>query len=150
VADHFDCKGLTLLAEAELASSCIRVDTTVDLILFGNAKHCALLKEVAMTFFAANPTSVMFSPGWEKVEELLALIKELMEVVANNNKKKSAPAASDEERDCKRMCVAAVRRKLEDEGLEVDGSKEILIRSFEEDEIKQQENDDDSDNSGSS
>jgi hypothetical protein len=59
-----------------------------------------LLKEVAMDFFAANPTSVMSSPGWEKVEESLPLMKELMEVVFIK-KKRSAPADAEEERDYK-------------------------------------------------
>jgi hypothetical protein len=150
VANRFGCKGLKLAAEAELAASGISVDTAADMILLGDAKNCALLKEAAMDFFAANATSVMSSPGWEKVEESLPLMKELMEVVVNTNKKRSAPVASDEDRDCKRMCVSALRRRLEDKGLEVDGSRDTIIRRLEEEEIKQQENDDDSNNSGSS
>jgi speckle-type POZ protein len=50
VADRFGCKGLKLLAEAELVESGITVDTAADLIILGDAKNCALLKEAAMNF----------------------------------------------------------------------------------------------------
>jgi speckle-type POZ protein len=126
VADRFGCKGLKLSAEAELVESGITVDTAADLVLLGDAKNCALLKEAATDFFAANPTSVMSSLGWEKVEESLPLMKELMAVLASNKKR---------ERDHRRMCVSALRRKLDEKGLDVDGSREMLISRLEEVEV---------------
>jgi speckle-type POZ protein len=142
-ADRFGCKGLKLAAEAELAESGITVDTAAEIILFADGKTCALLKEVAIDFFASNPTSVMSSSGWAKLRESASLLAELMEVLVNNNKKRSAPADdSDEERDTKRMCVSSLRRKLDEKGLDVDGSREMLIRRLEEG-----ENDVGSDNS---
>jgi speckle-type POZ protein len=134
VANRFGCKGLKLSAEAELVESGITVDTAADLVLLGDAKNCALLKEAAMDFFAANPTSVMSSPGWEKVEESLPLMKELMAVLASN-KKRPAPADADEERDHKRMCVSALRRRLDEKGLDVDGSREMLVSRLEKVEV---------------
>jgi hypothetical protein len=130
VANRFGCKGLKLAAEAELAASGITVDTAADMIMLGDAKNCALLKEAAMGFFASNPTSVISSPGWGKVEESLTLMKELMVVLAGN-KTNSAPVDSDE-LDYKRMCVSSLRRRLEEKGLDIDGSREVLIRRLEE------------------
>jgi hypothetical protein len=101
-ANRFDCKGLKLAAETEPASSGIFVDTAADMILLGDAKNCALLKEAAMDFFAANPTSVMSSSGWANIRESGALLAELMYVAFINNKKGSDPADFDE-RDYKRM-----------------------------------------------
>jgi hypothetical protein len=130
VANHFGCKGLKLLAEAELVESGIRVDTAADLILIGDAMNCALLKEAAIDFFAKNAESVKASSGWAKIRESVALMDELIEVLVVN-KKRSAPADADEERDYKRLCVSTLRGKLEVKGLDVDGSREMLISRLE-------------------
>jgi hypothetical protein len=134
VANRFGCKGLKLAAEAELASSYITVDTAADMILLGDAENCALLKEAAIEFFATNPMPVMSSSGWEKVEESLPLMKELMAVLAGN-KKRSAPAHADEDRGYKHMRVSALRRRLDEKGLDGDGSREMLISRLEEVEV---------------
>jgi hypothetical protein len=149
VANRFGCKGLKLAAEAELVDSGITVDTGAELVLLGDAKNCALLKEAAIAFFAANLTSVMSSPGWANIRVSAALLAEIMDVLASNNQS-SAPVDGSDKKDYKRMCVSSLRRKLDDKGLNVDGSKEILIRRLEEEDINQKENDDSSDNSGSS
>jgi speckle-type POZ protein len=139
VANRFGCKGLKLLVEVELVESGITVNTAADFILLGDAKNCALLKEAAIDFFAANPTSVMASSGWKQIEESLPLMKELMDVVVSS-KKPSAPA--DTEVDDTQMCVSTLRRKLEEMGLDVDGSREMLINR-----LQQGDNDDGSGNS---
>jgi speckle-type POZ protein len=141
VADRFGCKGLKLVAEAELVASGILVDTAADLVLLGDAKNCALLKEAAMEFFAKNAESVISSSGWAKVTESLPLMKELMEVLVTTHKKRLAPDNPDEERDCKRMRVSTLRRMLDEKGLDVDGSRDVLISRLEE-----VDNDDGSDN----
>jgi hypothetical protein len=51
--------------------------------------------------------------------------------VLAGNKKRSAVADADE-RDFKRMCVSSLRRKLDERGLDVDGSREMLIRRLDE------------------
>jgi speckle-type POZ protein len=132
VANRFGCKGLKLLAEAELVESGITVGTAADLILIGDAKNCALLKEAAIDFFAKNAESVKSSPGWAKLRESAALLDELLDVVLVNKKRPAPADQSDEEKDYKRMCVSTLRRTLEDQGLDVDGSREILISRLEE------------------
>jgi hypothetical protein len=76
VANRFDCKGLKLAAEAELVELGITVNTAADMIMFGDAKNCALLKEAAIGVFAANLESVMTSPGWANIRESAALLAE--------------------------------------------------------------------------
>jgi speckle-type POZ protein len=131
VANRFGCKGLKLLAEAELVESSITVDTAADLILIVDAKNCALLKEAAVEFFAENAKSVKASPGWANLRESAALLDELMDVVFINKKRPAPAYQSDEETDYKRMCVSTLRRKLEEKGLDVDGSREMLISRIE-------------------
>jgi hypothetical protein len=67
-------------------------------------------------------------------------MKELMAVLASK-KKRSAPADAGEDRDYKRMRVSTLRRTLDGKGLDVDGSREMLINRLEEG-----NNDDGSDN----
>jgi hypothetical protein len=79
----------------------------------------------------------MSSPGWANITESAPILKEIVEVLTSkkkkiSKKKRAAPAASDEERDYKRMCVSDLRRNLDARGLDVDGSRETLIRRLEE------------------
>jgi hypothetical protein len=76
VADRFGCKGLKLAAEAELVASEISFETAADLVLLGDSKNCALRKEAAIDFCAANLASVGSSPGWGEIEESLPLMKD--------------------------------------------------------------------------
>jgi hypothetical protein len=119
VADLFGCKGLKLLVEAELVASGISVGTAADLIIVGDARNCALLKEATTDFCAANLASVMSSPGWGKVEESLPLMKELMALLTIKTKrsapaplfeiKSSAPANGSDKEHYKRMRVSTLR-----------------------------------------
>jgi hypothetical protein len=104
-------------------------------------KNYALLKEAAINLFAANPAAVMPSSGWKQIEESLPLVKELMEVLVGNKNRPARPVDSDE-KDYKRLSVSTLRLKLDEMGLDVDGSKMILISRLE-----QEENDDGSGNS---
>jgi hypothetical protein len=108
-----------------LAASGITADTAADLVLLGDAQSCALLKEAAIYFFAANPSSVMSSPGWVNITESAPLMKELMEALVSN--KKIFSSVDSDELDFTRMCVSTLRRKLDEKGLDVDGSREMLI-----------------------
>jgi hypothetical protein len=97
-----------------------------------DSENCALLKEAAIDVFSENLKSVKASPGWAKVRESMALADELMDVIFINKKRPAlADETDDEERDDKRMCVSTLRRKLKDKGLDVEGSREMLIRPLE-------------------
>jgi len=132
-ADRFGCTGLKLAAEAEMAAEGIDVDNAAELILLADGANCAMLKEAAMDYFAANAQTVMDSKGFEQVKESPAIMAELMSVALGVNKKRCfASSGADSSRDFKRMRVAALRQKLDDRGLDVDGSKEMLVTRLEE------------------
>jgi hypothetical protein len=97
-----------------------------------DSENCALLKEAAIEFFAANLTSLMPSSGWANMTESAPIMRDIMEG-AFIKKKRSAPAdGSDEERDYKRMRVSTLRRKLDEKGLDVNGSRGMTISRLEE------------------
>ena len=94
--------------------------------LFADVTNCAMLKEAAMDYFVANVEAVMASAGYEQVVESPAIMREMMAAMAAGNKKRSAESADDAEgRDYK-------RQKLDEKGLDVDGSKEMLMSTLEE------------------
>jgi len=122
--------GLKLAAEAELASDGVNVENAAELILFADGTHCAMLKEAGMNFFMANSEAVMGSAGYADLKESPDILNELM-VALVGSKKRSAHSGPDN-RDYKSMCVSTLRQKLDGKGLDVDGSKEMLISRLEE------------------
>jgi hypothetical protein len=123
IADRFRCIGLKLMAEKDLVETGITEDTVAELILLAHEKNCSLLKEAAVEFFAANPSAVMSSVGWTKVTKSPDIMKELMQVLVGKE--------SDESNDYKYLRVADLRKMLEDQDLDVDGSREMLIDRLE-------------------
>mmetsp|Transcript_21616 Transcript_21616/g.44566 ORF Transcript_21616/g.44566 Transcript_21616/m.44566 type:complete len:97 (+) Transcript_21616:1671-1961(+) len=89
-----------------------------------------MLKEAGMNFFMANSEAVMGSAGYADLKESPDILNELM-VALVGSKKRSAHSGPDN-RDYKSMCVSTLRQKLDGKGLDVDGSKEMLISRLEE------------------
>ena len=131
-ADKYGCTGLKLAAEAKMAAAGISTDDAAELILFADATNCAMLKEAAMEYFVANAEDVMASEGYKQVAESPAILGEMVGALAAGNKKRSAGSSEDDGRDFKRMRVATLRQKLDEKGLDVDGSKEMLVSRLEE------------------
>ena len=128
-ADRFGVTGLKLSAEAELASSSINAESCAELILFADGTNCAMLKEAAVDFFVAQSVDVMKSDGYEQIEQSPTITKELMLAMAAGSKKR--PASGTSSGDIKRMRVSALRQELENKGLDVDGSKDMLVARLE-------------------
>ena len=129
VADRFGCTGLKIFAEAELASAEISTDSVAELILFADATNCALLKEAAMDKFVDDIEGVMASDGYDQVKESPAILAEMMAAMVSANKKRPPSDGGDDgdDKDYKRMRVATLREKLEAKGLDIDGSKDMLV-----------------------
>ena len=92
-----------------------------------------------MEFFVKNSQAVMKSDGFEQVKESPAILTELMTVGFGGSTERPAPSDPDGERDYKRMRVSALRRKLDEKGFDVDGSKEMLISRLEAAEVAEAE-----------
>ena len=129
-SNRFGITGLKLVAEAELASAGINVENAAELILFADGTHCAMLKEAAMDFFVANSEAVMESSGYADLKESPDLLNELLTAALVGSKKRSEHSGPDN-RDYKSMRVSTLRQKLDDKGLDVDGSREMLISRLE-------------------
>mmetsp|Transcript_36727 Transcript_36727/g.74830 ORF Transcript_36727/g.74830 Transcript_36727/m.74830 type:complete len:415 (-) Transcript_36727:228-1472(-) len=128
IADKFGCTGLKLVAEAELADNHIAAETAADLILLADCKHCALLKESAVLYFADNVDAVMSSDGWKRLSESSAILTEMIQVGFGGGKPLHDNIADGGYR---RMYVSTLWAELEKRGLDLDGSKEILANRLE-------------------
>ena len=133
-ADRFCCTGLKLAAEIELATSGLSKRTAADLVLFADAKSCALLKESAIDFIIENYDAVTATEGYSRVKESSDILVEIMSAMSSSlsSKKRKAPSNDDgSATNYKEMKVAMLRRKLDEKGLDIDGSKEMLITRLE-------------------
>ena len=131
-ADNYGCTGLKLAAEAKISTAGITTEIAAELILFADATNCAMLKESAMEYFVANAEDVMNSEGYKQVAESPAIMGEMVAAMVAGNKKRSAGSSDDDGRDFKRMRVVTLRQKLDEKGLDVDGSKGMLVSRLEE------------------
>jgi BTB/POZ domain len=119
LADRFGCVGLKHYVESVIVDE----DSAADMLLMGDSHTCAQLKEAAIRIFKNQADLVMNTEGWKRVKESSALVAELLSVVATT--KQSASTTDD---DPEGQCVAELRNQLLKRGLDVDGSRETLVK----------------------
>jgi hypothetical protein len=133
MADRFDVSGLKLEAEACLVRSTIMtVENVMDHLHFADMKNCALLKEAAMDFIVENKVEVLEkvslndAPGGLLADVLAAVARG--ETIRNGNAVTSANASGGDQYIT--MSVSELRSKADEKGLDVDGSREMLIAAL--------------------
>jgi hypothetical protein len=129
-ADKYGVVGLKLEAEASfVTSTTITIDNVMDNLLYADSKNCALLKEAAMDFFADNRNEAIKRVNFDNFPG--HLVKDLLTVVARGKEEEESDDNSNAS-DFSTMRVSALRKKLNENGLEVDGSRETMIVRLEE------------------
>jgi len=120
-ANYFGVEGLKLEAEAALvASRDVTVVNVVNRILFADANECALLKEYAASVFAARFGDVMNTDSFSELSRSQVLMRELMMSIVDYGRLPQIEGL-------RTMSVITLRKMLEEKGLDIDGSKEMLI-----------------------
>lgn len=126
-ANRFGVAGLKLLAESKVVETEISIETASDLILYADAKDCALLKEKAMDFFVAHAEVIRTTQSFQKIEESAHVMVELMDALLSKRMLRSF-SLGEKDVEYTSMGVNLLRTKLEERGLDVDGSRETLIK----------------------
>lgn len=155
-ADRFCLPELKLYVESVLADKFVDESNAAELLLFGDSHSCALLKEIAMDVCVSDPNSVMKTPGWTLIEESDTILSEILkhthtgcrhhfyhndtnndnddnenEKNKNNSnredKKGTCHKDNDDNVDLDRLDVFSLRERLNEAGLDVDGSRETLM-----------------------
>jgi len=123
-SNRFGCHQLKMHVESQIVKSLVvNVDNAAEWLVFADSHSCPLLKEAAINTFRSNPTKVMESCGWATLEESAALLSELMRATFRKR-----PRGCDDENDPNNMDVSTLRSILEEKGLDVDGTKQMLIQ----------------------
>lgn len=132
-ADKYSIVNLKLEAEAAYVKSTdITMENAIDNLLYADAKNCALLKENVLDFLATNCEDVIYEVSFNDVPG--HLMKDLLVATARGKKKTYAEVAFDNIKDgycadgLKVLSVSELRVKLDDMGLDVDGSREAMIK----------------------
>ena len=127
-ADKYAIVNLKLTAEvAYVESTEITIDNAIDNLLYADGKNCALIKEKVMNFLVDHPNEAAEKISFSFTDCPPHIMKDLLIAVGRNSKEKSSTANVDE---LSTLCVSALRRKLHEKGLDVDGSREAMIESL--------------------
>jgi len=121
MADRFGCQTAKLMIESDLAEYVLRATNAAEMLIVADSLSCALLKEAIIEVFKSNQDKVMDSPSWATVAESAPLLDELLQST-RRKRKRSGDSSVD------RMNVSTLRRNLEEKGLDVDGTKDMLIK----------------------
>jgi len=135
-ADRFGVTSLKLEAEASLVNNtAFDIENVKELLLYADSKNCALLKEAAMDYLLEHKESVLKNirfndaPG-SLVSDVFAAIARAETVKGGGG---SADADDDNASHYHSMRISELRRLVHDKGLDVDGSREMLIALLEND-----------------
>jgi speckle-type POZ protein len=138
-ADKYSIVNLKLEAEAAYVKSIdVTIETAVEILLYADAKNCALLKETVVDFLAANCDDVIDEVSFKDVPG--HLMKDLLVAMARGKKKSHGGVAFDHTKGgycadgLKVLSVSELRIKLDEIGLDVDGSREAMIEALKFDE----------------
>lgn len=124
---------ITLKLEAEVAyvkDTTIDFSNVMDLLLYADSKNCALLKEAVIDFIVENKDDILQKVALKDVPG--GLFAELLAAMSRKEKK----AGSSEGNSCS-MSINELRRKAHEKGLNIDGSREMLIASLKEDDWRE-------------
>ena len=112
--------GLKLAVETALVElRVLNVENVVEWILFADARTCPLLKEYATAYFAGRVKDVLAHESSKGLDESPKLTRELMLAICND------PNNCID--DTSKMTVDELRMRHNEEGLDVDGSKAVLV-----------------------
>lgn len=124
-ADKYGVVSLKLEAEASFVdTTAITFENAIDTLLFADSKNCALLKEAVMDFIADNREEAVKNLAFENVPG--SAMKDLLTAVNRKEGKASTNGS-----DFNLMRVDTLRSLLHEKGLDVDGSREVLIARLE-------------------
>lgn len=116
-----DMYGITLLklhVESVIVDKFLDETNAAELLMFAESHSCALLKEYAIDLCLSEPTKVRASEAWAMVEDSPTLLSDLLT-------QSSAQNQGDQER------VADLRNRIFKQGLDVDGSRRMLVKRLE-------------------
>ena len=161
-ADRYGMIELKILVETYLvAYRVMRKHNVADMLLFADAKNCALLKEYAFAYAISRSRDIINSELSAKLKESNSLLQELFVAAAEipeqrrgslggggggcgsgGGSSSHSGSVNGSEEDVvfhrRSLCVNELRIELSENDLEVDGSKEMLEKRLQQMQLQQQ------------
>jgi len=141
-ADRYGVVSLKLEAEAcYVKSTAITVENMIDNLLYADSKNCALLKEAVVDFMVSNGNGILGKVSFDNVPP--STIADILTAVTRERNGSIANIEESIEDEFRTMRVSELRIKLDEKGLDVDGSREAMIAILKEEgrTLKQQVDD---------
>jgi hypothetical protein len=129
-SNRYGVVDLKILAEVHVVQGLIGIETASDLFLYADANNCALLKEQVLHYFKGHAHEIRQHPSFQKVRESTDALDQLMEVLTTTSSSSRVYDVDDGSHNIasSSSSVDLLRRKLHERGLDVDGSREMLIQ----------------------
>lgn len=125
VADKYGVTSLKLEAEVCYVSSLqLTLENVMDQFLFAEAKNCAFLKEKVIDFIINNSAEVMKQKKLTNVDGGPSM-SDILAAVARGQAEKST------EKEFCTMSINELRHNAHKDGVDVDGSREMLVSALE-------------------
>ena len=122
-ADKYGIVTLKLEAEAAfVTSTTITFDNVIDNLLYADATNCALIKEAVMDFIYENRKEAVTKLSFNDVPG--HVITDLLTAV---NREEFKGSTSPYVNSFNLMRVGTLRKMLDEKGLDIDGSREMMI-----------------------
>ena len=140
-ADKYGVTNLKLEAEVWCVNNTdITIDNVIDTLLYAHAMNCALLKEAVMDFIVENKKTILRREQISFQDVPGDVIKELLAAMSYYHGEDSSSDDEDNEdenetgveKTFSTMRIRDLRQKLQDKGLDIDGSREALIAKLKE------------------
>ena len=128
-ADKYGVISLKLEAEARLVEgTTFTIENVKELLIYAESKNCALLKEAAMDYVVANKTDVIKKLSFADAPG--TLLNDMLTAFVRSETEYGGPTGGNDESDLSSMRVSELRRNAHEKGLNVDGSREMLIAAL--------------------
>ena len=138
-ADKYGITNLKLEAEAVyIASIKITCENIMENLQYADSKNCALLKQEVMDFIEENAVELVETGKLKDAPK--GIFQDVLAVVARNKKRKRIS------NEFSTMHISELRREADRKGLDVDGSREMLIAAIKD--ANEDNNGDDDENDG--
>jgi len=135
VADRFRCTDLKMYMESYIVETILVPSKAARWLLVADSHACALLKEASMNAYLTDSNTVMTAShdDWTRLKESNDLLVELLMYSTSGGRKKYSSVVDDGDgtaNDADGFDVVSLRERLEKYNLDVDGSKEILLKRW--------------------
>lgn len=133
IADKYGVTNLKLESEVwYVHSTTFSMHNLIDNLLYADATNCALLKEVLMDFIVENKEEVLRRVCFDDVPGHVC--RDLLSAMARRDNVVARGVVEDDEVDMEmifnKMRIGELREKLDEKGLDIDGSREALIATL--------------------